>query len=97
MRVDVRTSHHIDWADCAQRTERDSVGTCLAADEAFTGCRNLMSPTRTCFHRSVVCHPHSGVPFSRKERTAANWSLGFKTTDHIRRGGPRHETATSDC
>src|SRR6266849_5387080 len=31
---------------------------------------------------------HSGVPLSRKESTAANWSLAFKTTDHIsRRGG----------
>lgn len=32
---------------------------------------------------------HSGVPLSRKESTAANWSLGFKTADHISRGeGP---------
>ena len=32
---------------------------------------------------------HSGVPLSRKKSTAANWSLAFKTTDHISgRGGP---------
>jgi len=29
----------------------------------------------------------SGVPLPRKESTAANWSLGFTTTDHISRGG----------
>jgi hypothetical protein len=32
---------------------------------------------------------HSGVPISRKKSIAANWSLAFKTTDHISlRGGP---------
>lgn len=32
---------------------------------------------------------HSGVTLSRKKSTAANWSLAFKTMDHIsRRGGP---------
>jgi cytochrome c oxidase assembly protein subunit 15 len=29
----------------------------------------------------------SGVRLFRKESTAANWSLGFKTADHISRGG----------
>jgi len=32
---------------------------------------------------------HSGVPISRNKSTAANWSLAFKTMDHISlRGGP---------
>jgi len=32
---------------------------------------------------------HSGVPLSRKKSTPVNWSLAFKTTDHISgRGGP---------
>jgi cytochrome c oxidase assembly protein subunit 15 len=32
---------------------------------------------------------HAGVPLSRRESTAANWSLAFNTTDHISRpGGP---------
>jgi len=36
----------------------------------------------------LATHP-SGDPLSRKESTAANWSLGFKTTGHISRsGGP---------
>ena len=30
---------------------------------------------------------HSGLPLSRKESAGANWSLGFKTADHIIRGG----------
>jgi len=30
---------------------------------------------------------HSGLPLSRKESTGPNWSLGFKTADHISRGG----------
>jgi heme a synthase len=30
---------------------------------------------------------HSGVPLFRKESTGPNWSLVFKTTDHISRGG----------
>jgi len=30
---------------------------------------------------------HSGLPLSRKESTGPNWSLGFKTADHINRGG----------
>jgi heme a synthase len=35
----------------------------------------------------LLATQHSGVPLSRKESTAANWSLGFKTADHISRGG----------
>jgi len=30
---------------------------------------------------------HSGLPLSRKESTGVNWSLGFKGTGHISRGG----------
>jgi cytochrome c oxidase assembly protein subunit 15 len=30
---------------------------------------------------------HSGLPLSRKESTGPNWSLGFKTVDHISCGG----------
>jgi cytochrome c oxidase assembly protein subunit 15 len=30
---------------------------------------------------------YSGLPLSRKERTGPNWTLGFKTADHISRGG----------
>jgi heme A synthase len=37
-------------------------------------------------HQLFATH-HSGVPLFRKESTAANWSLGFKTADHISRGG----------
>jgi len=31
---------------------------------------------------------HSGVPIIQNERAAANWSPGFKTADHVIRGGP---------
>jgi heme a synthase len=31
---------------------------------------------------------HSAVPILQKESAAANWSLGFKTADHVIRGGP---------
>jgi heme a synthase len=34
----------------------------------------------------LVAH-HSSVPVFRKKSTAANWSLGFKTADHVSRGG----------
>jgi cytochrome c oxidase assembly protein subunit 15 len=30
----------------------------------------------------------SGVPSLQNESTAANWNLGFKTSDHVIRGGP---------
>lgn len=30
---------------------------------------------------------HSGLALSRKESTGPNWSLGFKTAEHINRGG----------
>jgi len=36
--------------------------------------------------QSLATH-RSGVPLSRKKRTAANWRLGFKTADYISRGG----------
>jgi heme a synthase len=36
----------------------------------------------------LLATQHSGVPLSRKKSTATNWSLAFKTPDHIsRRGG----------
>jgi heme A synthase len=37
-------------------------------------------------HQLFANH-HSDVPLFRKESTAANWSLGFKTADLISRGG----------
>jgi len=38
-------------------------------------------------HQLFATH-HSGVPLLRKESAAANWSLGFKTADHVIRGEP---------
>ncbi len=61
LRMGAPPYHHTDWPDCARRNERDSVGTCLAANDASTGCRNSLDPARTCVRRSVVCQP----PFGR--------------------------------
>jgi len=36
----------------------------------------------------LFANHHSDVPLSRKKSTAPNWNLGFKTTDHVIRGGP---------
>ncbi|MGC1416946.1 MAG: COX15/CtaA family protein [Candidatus Acidiferrum sp.] len=35
----------------------------------------------------VLATHRSGLPLSRKESAGPNWSLGFKTADHISRGG----------
>ena len=46
----------------------------------------------------LFANDHSGVSLLRKETTAANWSLDFKTADYISRcGGTLYETTTSDC
>ena len=96
--MDVPSSRHTDCPDCARRNERDPVGTCLAADDASTGCRNLLDPARTGVRRSGCLPPTiRALPLSRKS-TGANWALASKLrTISAAAEGPLHETTTSDC
>src|SRR4029077_20923456 len=68
IRMGLHSGHHTDWPDWCGRTEPDSVGTCLAADDASAGCPNLLDPARAAFRRSVVGRPPFGRPaFSKGE------------------------------
>jgi len=70
------------------RNERDSVGTCLAADDASTGCRNLLDPARTASADQLFATHYSRVPLFRKESAPLIGVLPSKPTDYInRRGG----------
>jgi hypothetical protein len=77
----------------ATNASHELIGTSVVnRDAARASISEIGRVSLSCFAWFVVAYNlavthHSGLPLSRKESTGPNWSLGFKTADHISRGG----------